>query len=134
MKRSILALNLAAIGFAAFGLILFIAPGILKSVGIDILNKAGAVELRAFYGGIELGLAAFFAVAARRSEWVRIALTALVFALGGIVVLRGFALLIAGFQANLLVYLSWIAETALFIFALLALAKNETDEPYTDGK
>lgn len=128
MKRSILALNLAAIAFAAFGLILFIAPGILKSVGVAILeNEPGAVELRAFYGGIELGLAAFFAVAARRPEWVKTALTALVFTLGGIVLMRGFALLIAGFHANLLIYLSWLGETALFIFALLALAKNETE-------
>lgn len=127
MKRSILALNLAAIAFAAFGLILFIAPGILKSVGIEILDRSGAVELRAFYGGIELGLAAFFAVSARRPEWVKTALAALVFALGGVVLLRGFALLISGFQANLLVYLCWLGETALFVFALLALARNETE-------
>lgn len=128
MKRSVLALNIAAIAFAAFGLILFIAPGILKSVGIAILeNGPGAVELRAFYGGIELGLAAFFAVAARRPAWVKTALTGLVFALGGIVLLRGFALLIAGFHANLPIYLCWLGETALFIFALIVLAKNETE-------
>ncbi|MDD3715581.1 MAG: DUF4345 family protein [Candidatus Marinimicrobia bacterium] len=127
MKRSKLALNFAAIAFAAFGLILFIAPGIMKSVGVEFADKAGAVELRAFYGGIELGLAAFFALAARRPEWIRIALTGLVLALGGIVILRGFALLIAGFQANLLIYLCWLGETALFVYALLALARNESE-------
>lgn len=127
MKRSKLALNLAAIAFAAFGLVLFIAPGIMKSVGVEFVDKAGAVELRAFYGGIEIGLAVFFALAARRPDWIRIALTGLVLALGGIVVLRGFALLIAGFQANLLVYLCWLGETALFVYALLALARNESE-------
>ncbi|MDD3094912.1 MAG: DUF4345 domain-containing protein [Candidatus Neomarinimicrobiota bacterium] len=128
MKRSKLALNLAAIAFAAFGLILFIAPGILKSVGIGIIdNGPGAVELRAFYGGIQLGLAAFFALAARRPEWIKTALMGLVLVLGGVVLIRGFALLIAGFQANLLIYLSWLGETALFVYALLALARNENE-------
>jgi len=47
--------------------------------------------------------------------------------LGGIVILRGFALLIAGFQANLLIYLCWLGETALFVYALLALARNESE-------
>jgi hypothetical protein len=119
-----LTLTAAALGFGAFGIVLFLAPGLLGSVGVSIEDPSGTVELRAFYGGIEIGLAIFFALAARRPAWMRSALTALVFAAGGVVFLRGFALLIAGFQVKTFVYISWAAETLLFVLALLSLLKN----------
>ncbi len=128
MKLQKFALGLAAAGFAIFGLLLFIAPGLLESAGVGALSISGKVELRAFYGGIELGLAAFFALSAKRPAWVTPALAALVFTMAGVVLLRGFALLISGFQANAVIYLSWVVETFLFIVGLLALIRYKSQD------
>lgn len=126
MKLQKFALTVAAAGFAGFGLVLFIAPGLLESAGVAAVTKSGSVELRAFYGGIELGLAAFFALAVKRPEWTFPALAALVLTMTGIVLLRGFALLITGFQANAVIYLSWVVEIVLFAIALLALIRHRS--------
>ena len=63
-------LALCAIGFLAFGLWLLVDPaGALGKIGIEARNGTGLVELRAFYGGMELGLGLFLAWCALRPEW-----------------------------------------------------------------
>lgn len=64
-------LILAGLGFLGFGAWLAIAPqGALEPLGIHA-SEAGWIELRAFYGGLELGLATFLFMAAGRADWRR---------------------------------------------------------------
>jgi hypothetical protein len=67
---SVLVLVLAALGFLGFGLWLAFDPvGGLAGVGIAGTTPAGVVELRAFYGGLEIGLGLFLLICAARPDW-----------------------------------------------------------------
>jgi len=81
-------LRLTALVFAAFGVALLVRPELIGRLGIELARPSGSTEIRAFYGGLELGLALFFAVASARDEWLRPALFAQAAALGGIVLAR----------------------------------------------
>ena len=67
---SVIVLVLAALGFLGFGVWLVFDPvGGLAGVGIAGTTPAGVVELRAFYGGLEIGLGLFLLICAARPEW-----------------------------------------------------------------
>lgn len=69
-RFAIIVLVLAALGFLGFGAWLLVDPvGGLGRVGIGSLNPAGTIELRAFYGGLEVGLAIFLLACAFQPEW-----------------------------------------------------------------
>jgi hypothetical protein len=87
---------LTAIAFGAFGLLLLVRPETLAVVGVQIARPAGAVELRGFYGGLELGLAVFFALALGRPTWHVPALVLQLGALGGAVAGRLVGLVVDG--------------------------------------
>ena len=109
MKLAKIALIASAVGFFGFGIVLFIAPELMETAGLKIMNPAGAMELRAFYGGIELGLAMFFVIALKR-DWILPGLTVLITANGMIVFCRLAALVIDNFQAKPATYWSLAAE------------------------
>lgn len=96
MRFAQVSLLLAALGLVGFGLPLLVRPSLLGIVGLEFARPAAATEIRAFYGGLELGLAAFFVVASRREDWVRPALFAQVLAFGGIVLARLFGIVVDG--------------------------------------
>ena len=63
-------LVLAALGFLGFGLWLLVDPvGGLAGVDIAATSPAGVIELRGFYGGLEVGLGVFLLGCARRPDW-----------------------------------------------------------------
>jgi len=63
-------LVLAGLGFLAFGLWLVADPiGGLAGVDIAGTTPAGVIELRAFYGGLEVGLGLFLLLCAARPAW-----------------------------------------------------------------
>ncbi|OGT58612.1 MAG: hypothetical protein A3E01_03865 [Gammaproteobacteria bacterium RIFCSPHIGHO2_12_FULL_63_22] len=67
---SVLVLVLAALGFLGFGAWLLVDPvGGLAGVGIAGTTAAGVVELRAFYGGLEIGLGLFLLLCSARPDW-----------------------------------------------------------------
>jgi hypothetical protein len=101
-----ISLVLAALGLVGFGLPLLVKPALMGVVGIGFARAAAATEIRAFYGGLELGLAAFFFAASRRDAWLRPALFAQAAGFGGIVVARLAGMLVDG-----------SAEPMLFLFA-----------------
>ena len=120
MKLAKLSLIASALGFAGFGLVLFIAPTLLESAGVGILSPTGRIEIRAFYGGIELGLAMFFIIALK-NNWILPGLTVQIATNGFIVFMRIAALVIADFQGNPTIYWSLAAESSLLILGIVAI-------------
>lgn len=81
-------LALAGLGFLGFGAAIVVDPaGVLAPVGISG-TAAGLVELRAFYGGLELGLGAFLLACAACPGWRRPGLWAVLAVNGGIAAAR----------------------------------------------
>jgi hypothetical protein len=64
-----LSLYLSALAFGGFGTWLLLWPEAMGALGLDLTTPAAVTEIRAFYGGLELGCAGFFLVAARRPAW-----------------------------------------------------------------
>lgn len=115
-------LVLAGLGFLGFGLAIVAAPAaVLGGVGISG-TPAGLVELRAFYGGLELGLAAFLLACAARPAWREPGLWSVALVNGGIAAARllGIALSgeFTGFFAGALVW-----ELGFTVAAVLALRR-----------
>lgn len=97
MKNLALALLFCAgSGFLAFGLWLALAPAAaLEPLGITA-SAAGWLELRAFYGGLELGLGAFLLACAARPDWRRAGLWLTLLSNGGIGLTRLAGLALGG--------------------------------------
>lgn len=113
-------IGLTAAAFGGFGVVLLLDPGLLATVGVEVSRPAGAVELRGFYGGLELGMAIFFAIALLRRAWWRPALLAQVLALGGAAAGRVFGILVGG-GGEPLIYMLLLAEATAAVVGLLAL-------------
>ena len=63
-------LALAGLGFLGFGLWFLVDPiGPLAAIGITATGAPAATEFRAFYGGLEVGLAALLLAAAAKPTW-----------------------------------------------------------------
>lgn len=116
----IILLSLAGLGFLGFGLAIVAAPeAVLAPVGISG-TAAGLVELRAFYGGLELGLAAFLFACAAKPAWRIPGLWSVALINGGIAAARllgiGLSGEFTGFFAGALVW-----EIGFTLAAILAL-------------
>ena len=102
----ILVLALCALGFLGFGTWLLADPAsALAKIGIHASSPTGLVELRAFYGGMELGLGLFLAGCLWRPEWREAGLWLVVLANGGAGLARLLAIGMGG--AALSGYLGW---------------------------
>lgn len=86
---------LCALINAGIGLWCLIDPvGALAPVGVGALDPAGVVELRAMYGGLELGVAAFLVWAARSPGLLRAGAMAATLEIGGLGLVRTISWLI----------------------------------------
>lgn len=105
-------------------MIFLLNPDFLSHAGLELVRSAGAVEIRAFYGGLELGIAAFLAVCAFRGAWHRVGLVAQVAMFGGLASgrLLGLALDPGGIEA-LMVALT-AAEGLGAVVGLVALRRT----------
>jgi len=121
-----LVIALCALGFFAFGLWLFADPvGALGKIGIASTSAIGTIELRAFYGGMEIGLGLFLGWCALRPEWQAAGLWLVLLANGGAGLARLLAVLLAGMSlggASLGGYLGWALAWELGFAALAGLA------------
>ncbi|MCB1627370.1 MAG: DUF4345 domain-containing protein [Xanthomonadales bacterium] len=117
MARLILALS--ALGLLGFGVWMLIAPqAILAAIGIALQSEAALTEIRAFYGGLEIGLGLALLFCLRSPGWLRpgLALSALCYGCvalcraGGMLVDGsggGFLLGALAFEASLCVACVW---------------------------
>ena len=77
LARVVLILQILALG--GLGLAYFIRPHEMSNLsGMLLMAPAAATDVRAYYGGLQLGLAAYLLLALARLELIRGALTLLV--------------------------------------------------------
>ncbi|MCK7594383.1 DUF4345 family protein [Pseudomarimonas salicorniae] len=115
----------AGLGFVGFGLAFLVAPlRTLAEAGIEIEGALAAVELRAFYGGLELGLGSLLLAAALREEYRRAGLWLCLASYGAIGLTRAAGMWVEGVSTPFL----WFAvavEIGLGAGAALALRSNQ---------
>ena len=84
-----LTLWLGGLGFLGFGIAILIAPEVvLAGAAIEVGNANAMIELRAFYGGLEIGLGLLLLLADRQPRWRRPGLCLVLAAYGGIAIAR----------------------------------------------
>jgi hypothetical protein len=76
-------LGLSVLAWAGFGLMLLVWPERLAGVGLEVVSPLARVEVRGFYGGLELGIAAFLLWSLAAAERMRAGLMLGGLALGG---------------------------------------------------
>jgi len=115
-----LTLWLAGLGFIGFGLTFLIAPlETLALAGIEVQGDLAAVELRAFYGGLEIGLGLCLIGADLHGGLRRAGLLLCMATYGAIGLTRGFGMLLAGLATPFL-WFALATELGLAALALLA--------------
>lgn len=96
-------------GFIAFGVAFLLAPAKLAAYAdISTTSRLGLIELRAFFGGIEIGLGVFLAVTAMRREWQIPGLLCALLSLLGVFGARIYAMTVEG----------WPGVTVLALLAI----------------
>ena len=114
LARALLVLGAVVAG--GFGLVYTIRPEWLAGlVDIALPTAAARADFRATYGGAQLGIAAFCALAAARPPWYRPALLALGLTVGGFGVVRLSSLALDGVFPRLLLAVGVIELAGAFL-------------------
>lgn len=119
MKLAKLTVTIVALFFLSFGLLLFFAPAMLSMSEIQLTNPTALMEVRAFYGGAEIGLAVFLLVFLRRGR-VKEALELSVCILTGILCGRAYGAAVDGIE-GLYILAALSMEAPLFLLSLYCL-------------
>jgi hypothetical protein len=124
--RVILLIQLLAL--AGLGLAYFVRPHEMANLsGMLLMAPAAATDVRAYYGGLQLGLAAFLGLALTRLDLTRAALTLLVLLYSALALARiGGLWLDGGAQQtfNLLALLVEVVSAGLAFWALRGLSRR----------
>lgn len=110
MKAARILLFFGALVFVCIGAVFLAAPvewG--RVVEIEVATPMARTDLRATYGGFDLGFGVFLAVCAFRREWHRPGLAAAAIALAGFGLARSFGMLMEGAASSLMLGLA-VAE------------------------
>lgn len=126
MTLARLSLGLTALAFAFFGVCFLVAPTSLVQIGVLLYHPNAVTEIRAFYGGLELGIAAFFFLALARPAWFVPALVLQALALGATAAARLFGILGGGTTRIMLVLAA--AEAIGCVVAIVALSRLRSEE------
>ncbi len=106
MRIDKLWLVIGGVGFLAFGAWMLVAPqAAMAMVGITLPEGAPTTEIRAFYGGLELGLGALLLAAVHKVQYHRAGLVLGCVSYGSIALARALGMLIDGGASSFL----WIA-------------------------
>jgi len=117
---------LSAIVFSGFGVAFLLFPLFMASVvGIELSTPSAVIDFRATYGGLEIGLAVFFAICAFKESWIRHGLVAQAASLGGFAFGRIVGLILDGTPQPIIYYLLF-AECAGCVLGLFALVKESS--------
>jgi len=74
---------ISALILFGFGTWLFAVPSALAGIGINLAGPTARIDIRATYGGFELGVATFLFLCVARPQWARVGLVASGFAVAG---------------------------------------------------
>lgn len=108
------------IGLVGFGLLFLVSPEALtEMVDTSMPTPVSMMDIRAVYGGMFLGVAAFWLLAASRDQLLGPGLVSLAMTMGGLVVGRTVGL--ADGRPNALVVGLYAVEIAGTLVALVAL-------------
>jgi len=99
-SRGLLALN--GVLYLGLGLAFALDPvGWAAKVGLSLDAPGPVTEVRAIYGGLELGLGVLFVLCTMRGAWLMPGVVGLLCTYGGLATLRGVSLLGAGDHGDL---------------------------------
>ncbi|MFN7950123.1 MAG: DUF4345 family protein [bacterium] len=117
--RRVLVLGALVFGAIGGGCLVF-PDALMRVVDIALTTATARVEIYAFYGGLQLGVAFFLGLCATRTDWLPLGLTALAALLGGLGLARLLgALFVADVRAIHLAFATLeIAGTATSLWAL----------------
>mgnify|MGYP001795706131 CR=1 FL=1 len=123
MKLAKVVLWVFALMTLAFGAVSLVAPDVIAgAIKIEMLTPGSVTEIRSFYGGLEIGLAAFWIAGAIKPDLTRAALVSMVLAWGAVALSRITGLVIDGGAASSL-YFALVSEIAAAVMAYIALMR-----------
>ncbi|MGH8109073.1 MAG: DUF4345 domain-containing protein [Arenimonas sp.] len=122
-KLNIVVITIAGLGFLAFGILFLCWPDmLLPGVGIQALQPHAQAEIRAMYGGLELGLG-FLLLNCFTIERQRLGLQLSLASYGGLALARAISMWMLGVATPYLWFaLAW--EAVIAALALLALRRK----------
>jgi hypothetical protein len=132
---------LGGLGFLGFGTAFLVDPlGVFALTGVALQGSVAAVELRAFYGGLEVGLGLFL-LGADLAGARRAGLLLVLASYGGIALARLLGIALASGGSGFL-WAALAVEATLALLALVALAghrrggsaRSRRRPPVVDGK
>ena len=127
---------LAACIFLGFGLWLFCVPEALAGIGIVLETPEARIDIRATYGGMELGFATFLLLCASRPEWTHVGLVASACGIAGFGLGRLGGILLEGEGTSLM----WIflgielAATGVYLAAIRASSAESAGSDDAEGR
>jgi hypothetical protein len=136
MKIARLVLVLSALPFAAIGLAFLVRPVAMASlVGVTLEGSAADNDVRAVYGGLQLGCAAFLAACAYVPGWLRPGLAAQLMTFGGLALARIVSWVAVGLPEGLglLLHLGEVVGLAAGVWAWRSLAVELRMRPIAES-
>ncbi len=106
----------AALTFLGFGVWLITVPEALEGIGVHLTSPAARIDVRATYGGLELGLAGFLALCAMREDWVRVGLVASACTIAGFGLGRLVGIIVEGQGTPLMWFFFGLEATTTVIY------------------
>ncbi len=120
-----ISLALTALVYGALGGAFVVRPELLEVTGVVLPTGAAKTEIRSIYGGLELGLGVFFAIACARPAWFRAGLVAQIASFSGIALARVIGLGIDR-EPEPLTFVLLGAEIVGALFGLVALRRERS--------
>jgi Domain of unknown function (DUF4345) len=120
IKMAKLILLLASLVFLGIGVVFLVAPVHWAAlVEIELPTSMARTDLRATYGGFDLGFGAFLLLCALRAEWIRPGLAATSIALAGFAGGRTLGMLLEGAASPLMLTLAALEWSGAILAFLL---------------
>lgn len=137
MKLAIIVTAISAVVFIGLGVAFLFAPLTMATwIGIMANTPSGMTDIRATYGGCELGIGVFLAFCLVRRTWLDAALVLQAMTLSGFATARVLGIASDGPQAAI-TYVAFVTEAGGVAAALIALTwlareRNVASKPVAD--
>lgn len=118
-----------------FGLVYLAVPGpMIEAAGFGAVLPAGVTDVRATYGGFQIGMGAFLFWTAAAEERVRGGLLLILFSIGAVGASRSVGLMLDG-DFNAFHLSGLVTETLITIFTLIVMVRlpEESLAPQSEG-